>query len=230
MLLKLFIVPTLCTIFKVKSGMVAELLKKLKKEDYFSNANLHIHTCFSDGEALPEEVIRSAVEKNIKYISITDHNTIDAYKHIQSLEHGDLKIIAGVEFDCWYKSNFMHILGYGINLEDEGLKSLCAKSAKETKLDIVRIFSSRKAPDVVQKIKNAGGIAVLAHPCCCWNFNMPKMVSELKSFGLDGIEIYYPYVRHRAIVKFHTIKGMQKIAEDLELLISGGTDCHAKSL
>jgi len=210
--------------------MVAELLKKLKQEDYFLNANLHIHTCFSDGKAMPEDIICSAAEKKLKYISITDHNTIDAYKHIEKLEHGELKIITGVEFDCWYKSNFMHILGYGINLQDEGLNSLCAKSSKETQFDIVRIFSSRKAPDVIEKIKNAGGIAVLAHPCCCWNFNMRKMISELKSCGLDGMEIYYPYVRHRAIVKFHTINSMKKIAEELDLLISGGTDCHCKSL
>lgn len=39
-----------------------------------------------------------------------------------------------------------------------------------------------------------------------------------------------PYVRHRAIVKFHTIEKIKVIAEDLDLLITGGTDCHGDNL
>ncbi len=56
------------------------------------------------------------------------------------------------------------------------------------------------------------------------------MITELKSFGLDGVEIYYPYIRHRAIVKFHTIGKIKKITEELNLLITGGTDCHGDDL
>ncbi len=133
------------------------------------------------------DIIEHAINKDLKYISITDHNTIEAYKHINSLDAGNLEIITGVEFDCWYKSNFMHILGYGIDLNDEELNNLCAKNPNETKLDIVRIFTPRKAPEVIKTIKNAGGVAVLAHPCCCWNLNIQKMIYELKSFGLTAL-------------------------------------------
>lgn len=207
-----------------------DLLKNLNETDYYKNANLHIHTNFSDGKLSPSEVLEHAVKKNLKYISITDHNTLEAYKHIDKTSFDNLNIITGVEFDCWYKSNFMHILGYGFDLEDKNLNNLCAKNKKETEMDIVRIFSSRKAPEVIKTIKEAGGISVLAHPCCCWNINIKKMISELKYFGLDGVEVYYPYIRHRAIVKFHTIRHIKAIAKDLDLLISGGTDCHSDDL
>lgn len=220
---------------------LVNLIKNLKKADYYKNANLHIHTSFSDGKLHPSEIIELAINKNLKYISITDHNTLEAYKHIDLDSHATavlslrmtdngLKIITGVEFDCWYKSNFMHILGYGIDLNDENLNNLCAKNKKETELDIIRIFTPRRAPEIIKAIKNAGGIAVLAHPCCCWNINIKKMIFKLKSFGLDGVEVYYPYVRHRAIVKFHTIKKIKAIAEELNLLITGGTDCHGDDL
>ena len=202
------------------------LLTTLTGADYYKNANLHIHTSFSDGKLHPSEIIEFAVEKNLKYISITDHNTVEAYKYIDNLIVGDLKIITGVEFDCWYKSNFIHILGYGIDLNDESLNNFCAKNPNETKLDMVRIFTPRKAREVIKIIKNAVGIAVIAHPCCCWNMNIKKMITELKSFGLDGVEVYYPYIRHRAVVKFHSIKKIKTIAEELNLLITGGTDCH----
>ena len=207
-----------------------DLLKNLTESDYYKNANLHIHTNFSDGKLHPSEIIELAIQKNLKYISITDHNTLKAYNHCNNLELGELKIITGVEFDCWYKSNFMHILGYGIDLNNEPLKNLCAKNPNESKLDIIRISTTRKAPEVIKTIKNAGGISVLAHPCCCWNINIKKMITELKSFGLDGVEVYYPYIRHRAVIKLHTIKKVKAIAEELNLLITGGTDCHNDDL
>ena len=202
-----------------------DIIKNLTEADYYKNANLHIHTSFSDGKLHPSEIIELAINKNLKYISITDHNTLEAYKCIDLDSHAtlrmtedDLKIITGVEFDCWYKSNFMHILGYGIDLNNEPLKNLCAKNPNESKLDIIRISTARKAPEVIKAIKEAGGISILAHPCCCWNINIKKMITELKYFGLDGIEVYYPYIRHRAIVKFHTIKKIRAIAEELNLL------------
>ena len=212
-----------------------DLIKTFTEADYYKDINLHIHTNFSDGKRSPAEIIKLAQEKGFRFISITDHNTVGAYEHIDAefllpAVHEGLKIIAGVEFDCWYGSNFMHILGYGIDVNNGNLKSICAKSKKETELDIIRLFARRSAQDVIKKIKEAGGIAILAHPCCCWNLNIRKMIDELKFFGLDGVEVYYPYVRHRAIVKFHTIAGIKRIAEELDLLMTGGTDCHKDNI
>lgn len=210
-----------------------DLLKTFTEADYYKDINLHIHTNFSDGKLSPAEIIQLAREKNFKYISITDHNTVEAYKCSEldsyaalRMTNNDLKIITGVEFDCWYKSNYMHILGYGIDLSNKNLQNLCAKNPNESKLDIVRIFTTRKSPEVIKTIKEAGGVAVLAHPCCCWNINIKKMIEELKNFGLDGLEVYYPYIRHRAIVKFHTVRKIKRIAQELNLLTTGGTDCH----
>ena len=41
-------------------------------------ADLHIHSSYSDGMNSPEEIIDSAIKANIKYISITDHDSIAA--------------------------------------------------------------------------------------------------------------------------------------------------------
>ncbi|OGH97364.1 MAG: hypothetical protein A2287_09295 [Candidatus Melainabacteria bacterium RIFOXYA12_FULL_32_12] len=207
-----------------------ESLKNLKKSDFFANANLHIHTNFSDGTLSPDEVIEKAKESNLKVISITDHNSIEAYKYIPYENLGDLQVITGVEFDCWYKTNFIHILGYGFDINNEKLKQLCAKNINATRLDIIRFFNKRKAKEVIKTIKEAGGIAVLAHPACCWNINLKKMIKELQDFGLDGIEVYYPYTGHRGIVKFHTVDQIKEYAIKLKLLITGGTDCHSDNI
>ncbi len=56
------------------------------------------------------------------------------------------------------------------------------------------------------------------------------MIKKLVSYGLDGLEVYYPYVGHRGVIKFYTLKDIEKIARDLNLIITGGTDSHGMDL
>ena len=41
--------------------------------------DLHIHTTCSDGVLSPKEIIDKAIQNGVSIISITDHDTIDAY-------------------------------------------------------------------------------------------------------------------------------------------------------
>jgi len=207
-----------------------ESLYNLNESDFFDRVNLHIHTTCSDGLIKPQEVLEQAKKLNLKIISITDHNSVQAYYQITSGDYEGFQLISGVEFDCWYKSNFIHILGYGIDINNPKIQQLCAKNSNATKLDIIRFFNKRNAKEVIQAIKEAGGVAVLAHPACCWNINIRKMIKELMEFGLEGIETYYPYIRHRGVVKFHTVQKIIALAKELNLLMTGGTDCHDKCL
>ena len=67
--------------------------------------DLHIHTNFSDGTLSPKQVIDEAVKKDVSVISITDHDTIDAYNEelFKYAENKGIKIIKGVEIST--KSN-----------------------------------------------------------------------------------------------------------------------------
>ena len=201
-------------------------MENLTKEDFINNkVNLHIHTTFSDGEAEACDIVSQAKEKGYKKIAICDHNTMEAHKAIQ-----DEILIPAVEFDVWCGYVFMHLLAYGIDVNNEELQSFCAKSKKETELDIVRFFAKRDIKKLIQAIHNAGGIAVLAHPCCCWALNLEKFVKKLISYGLDGIEVYYPYPRWRKYVKFSHPDQIEKIADKYGLIKTGGTDLHGKYL
>jgi predicted metal-dependent phosphoesterase TrpH len=207
-----------------------ESLYNLNESDFFGRVNLHIHTTCSDGLIKPAEVLKQAKNKKLEIISITDHNSVKAYSQIEHDNQEGLILIPGVEFDCWYKSNFIHILGYCIDVNNSQIQNLCATNSVETKLDIIRFFNKRKAKDVIQAINNAGGLAILAHPACCWNINIKKMIKEMVDFGLAGIEGYYPYARHRSIVKFYSSEKIIDIAKEYNLLVTGGTDCHSKNL
>ncbi len=207
-----------------------KIIQNINKSDYFNKVNLHIHSTCSDGELSPKEILNQAQSLGLEVISITDHNTIDAYKELDFEKTKDITIIKGVEFDCWYGYTLLHILGYGIDINNKAIQKICSQDKRGTSLDIIRFFNRRKAKDVIKAIKSAGGIPVLAHPACCWNLSLKNMVKNLKSYGLEGIESYYLYRRHRAIIKFHTEKNVKKIAKELSLIETGGTDCHESSL
>lgn len=203
-------------------------IKNIKKEDYFNFANLHCHSNISDGREDFDTLIEQALNIGLKHFSITDHNTIDGYKNSKYLNNPVL--IKGVEFDCFYSTTLIHILGYGIDINHPEILNFCAKDKKDTKYDIVRLLHLRHPKKVIDAIHKAGGIAVFAHPCCSSVISLGALVKKLKSFGLDGIETNYPYARHRGIIKFHSRKKPYRLAQRFDLIQTGGTDEHGSLL
>lgn len=203
---------------------IKELFSTFKAEDFYSNINLHIHSNYSDGILDFDKLIEEAKTLNMKYISITDHNTILGYKN--SKYKNDEILITGVEFDCFYKMSLLHILGYGIDIENEELNKICAESHNKFK----RVMEMRHPKVVIDAIHNAGGIAIIAHPCCNSVFNLDNYTKHLIDLGLDGIETYYPYKRYRAYIKFSSEKEPFKIAQKYNLIKTGGTDEHKNLL
>lgn len=202
-----------------------ELIKSFTKEDYEKGrVNLHIHTKYSDGKAEFADIINQG--KSLKAISVSDHNTVQGYFENQIREN----TIPAVEFDVWYGYVFLHLLAYGIDVSSAELRPFLAKSKCGTELDIVRIFANRDLKKLIKAIHLSGGIAVLAHPACCWAINHEKFVERLIDIGLDGLEVYYPYKRHRGIIKFTSAENIEKIADKFGLIKTGGTDLHDANL
>ena len=204
---------------------VKDLINSFKKEEYFGFVNLHIHSKYSDGNADFDDIIRQARDLGFKKIAICDHNTVEGHK-----QYRDSILLPAVEFDCWYGYVFLHLLAYGIDVDNPILNKFMAKSKRGTDTDVVRIFARRNLKKLIDAIHQAGGIAVLAHPACCWALNLEKFVSKLIDIGLDGIEVYYPYQRHRKIFRFHTSEKVMEIADKYNLVKTGGTDCHTRNI
>ena len=206
---------------------IKEILEEFKKNNYAGiekSLNLHIHTTCSDGSLSPIEAVKFANNQGYEYFSITDHNNFNAYKE---LDYKNIKgLITGIEFDCWYKGVFMHLLCYGVDPFALEMESFLAKNKAETQKDIVRIFSKRDVEKIIKTVHNLGGITVLAHPCCCPCLSLNWFFKQLKKVGLDGIEAFYPYKRHRAVIRFCTTKAAFDLAQKYDFLITAGTDRH----
>lgn len=106
-------------------------------------ADLHVHSCFSDGSLTPEQIMKEAEIKGIKFISITDHDTI-ASQYIINEYSGDVKIIPGIELSTEYRGLELHILGYFIDINNEEL------------IETVRILSAnriKRINKILEKLK-----------------------------------------------------------------------------
>lgn len=207
---------------------IKKLLESLSEKDFGNDVDLHIHSNCSDGQMTPYEVIEFAKKKGLKYISIADHNTLNAYLETNILKENF--VIPAIEFDCWYRGILIHILGYGVDVTNKELQAICAKDKAQTEKDIVRFFTFRHPKTAINAIKKAGGVPVLAHPACYWAISLDHFVKCLMKLGIEGLEVFYPYKRHRGIIKFHLLRNVKKIADKYNLIQTGGTDTHGKFL
>ncbi len=81
--------------------------------------------------------------------------------------------------------------------------------------------------EAISHILNAGGIPVLAHPntlSCQNTAELESIVSDLKKYGLKGIEVYYSEHKSQQTKVYH------QIADKLGLLITGGSDFHGNNM
>jgi predicted metal-dependent phosphoesterase TrpH len=81
-----------------------------------SKINFHFHSYYSDGtHTIPEIAKIINDEDNLKYVCLTDHDTVSGVEELQKLV-SKTKIIPGIELTAKYDNNtFFHILGINVN-------------------------------------------------------------------------------------------------------------------
>ena len=70
--------------------------------------DLHIHSTYSDGSCSVKEILQEAENKKLEYISITDHDCVNAYKELENMNINTYykgKIIVGCEFKCYLEES-----------------------------------------------------------------------------------------------------------------------------
>lgn len=111
-------------------------------------SDLHIHSNYSDGILSVEEIIKDSIEKGLKYIAITDHDTVESQYEIKNKWlNKDIGIIPALELSTEYKNKEVHILGYFIDVFNDELIS-----------NLNKIKSSRieRAKKIISNLNNIG--------------------------------------------------------------------------
>ena len=93
-------------------------MKKIMKAD------LHNHSYFSDGFLSPRKLVRLASDANCDLFSLTDHDTTDGILEAQ-LEADKLRLnlINGVEISAFWRNSAIHIIGLGIDINNDLLQT-----------------------------------------------------------------------------------------------------------
>ncbi len=93
-----------------------------------SSADLHTHTNFSDGELSPNEILNEAIKKKIRYLAITDHDTLSGYKKarkvVENFNLNQITLIPGVEISTTFDGSYIHLLGYFFDDKNKELNEI----------------------------------------------------------------------------------------------------------
>jgi hypothetical protein len=80
-----------------------------------------------------------------------------------------------------------------------------------------------EAHESISLIREAGGVAIMAHPYTLGYENpraLGDCLDQLKEMGLEGIEAYYPRHSHEQVMTY------ARLAKERGLMVTGGTDFH----
>lgn len=81
--------------------------------------DLHVHTNCSDGDFDVKEVLNKAEKQGVKFLSITDHDSVMAYEQLEDVnikKYYSGTLIKGIEMTFLYDDLIMEMLGYNIDI------------------------------------------------------------------------------------------------------------------
>lgn len=111
--------------------------------------DLHMHTNNSDGTLSPKEVIDEAKKNGVSVISITDHDTIDAYTDelFEYAKSKNIELITGIEISTKSHGVGIHVLGYNIDIHNNEFRDNLFK---------LRNIRHKYLQDVGEKLEELG--------------------------------------------------------------------------
>lgn len=108
--------------------------------------DLHTHSTASDGSLSPRTLVEEAVKMDINMLSITDHDTTDAYLELSSINYPSLELIPGIEFSTQWQGVGIHVIGLNVKPASEAL----VKGVK-TQRD-ARVKRARRIAEKLEKL------------------------------------------------------------------------------
>jgi len=177
--------------------------------------DLHMHSIYSDGKTTPFAMVMASLNFGMDFLSITDHDTYEGSQNaIEKVKKNniDILMLAGEEVSVGGKKDMSISQGNGHILSINANKSIQeqrkdSKKHEEELQEIVKLLKKEKIDKnidpthyakniwVINKIKEAKGISILAHPNWVYrdgkyHLHQAFYKEMLKSSHLDGVEVF----------------------------------------
>ncbi|MCX8153526.1 MAG: CehA/McbA family metallohydrolase [Candidatus Bathyarchaeota archaeon] len=155
-------------------------------------ADLHVHTVYSNDSVItPKELVFYAKKQGLTAVAITDHNQVEGALKIA--KETDFVIIPGIEISSMHG----HIVGLNVG---------------------ERIPRGLSVAETVDRIHEAGGVAVACHPFALLKGSVGKHISS----KFDAVET----INASAFPFNRATRKATQLAEQLKLPKVAGTDAH----
>lgn len=195
--------------------------------------DLHIHTTFSDGSWTPEQVVAKVAAIGIGLFAVTDHDTADGLAAARAAAAAaGIAFLPGVEVSATVNGKSVHILGYGIDPEHQGLRRLLANNTA---------LLEEADHDSIRKLI-AGGLAIDYDEYCAYRHDPArggwKSLSFLidKGFCRDVSDFFANLFTEKRGIRFPEfpppaeVIAVIKAAGGIPVLAHPGSDFHGTSL
>lgn len=129
--------------------------------------DLHTHTHFSDGTLSPEALVAFAIQRQLAALSITDHDSIEALEPARRAAANALELVPGIELSASREGLELHILGYYLDPEHEGLRERLRGFRGERMnraLEMVERLRELGAPVDPDEVVSHAGPGVIGRP------------------------------------------------------------------
>jgi 3',5'-nucleoside bisphosphate phosphatase len=111
-----------------------------------STIDLHTHTTRSDGVLTPDDLVADAHAAGVRLLGITDHDTLAGYRDV--VAHGaipaGMTVLPGVEINALVTRDLglwegeLHILGFGVDPDDEAFEAAMAAQRDQRRIRFER--------------------------------------------------------------------------------------------
>lgn len=131
--------------------------------------DLHMHSTASDGALSPTELVVKAAEASIRYLALTDHDTLAGLSeaHMAAREHG-IHFIPGIELTCLWHKRSIHLLGLGIDPDFVGWQEyearLVALREKRAETIATKLIAKRAPADILVRAQEQAGKGQIGRP------------------------------------------------------------------
>ncbi len=131
-------------------------------------ADLHTHTRHSDGLYEPRDLVDRAVTAGVSILCISDHDNLAAAREMGAYARSrGIVLVAGTEPSCQYDGVDVHVLAYGVDLDDAVLEARLAsfRKTRDTRGEImVERLRELGYPVSIDRVREIAGSGALGRP------------------------------------------------------------------
>lgn len=185
-------------------------------------ADLHCHSTCSDGSLSPAELVDLALATHLQGLSITDHDSIEAYPAIISYgQSKGISILPGVEFSAHHEKQSVHILAYSFDPTHPSILSLCKKhkERRQERNQLIIKNLQQEGFNISHEELNATHSAAIGRPhiarLLVEKGCVPDILTAFKLYLGDGKKCYAvgtPVSAIETLEVIHAARGLAMIA------------------